>query len=291
MTQSAGARVLPRGTLYLWPEGILFVGSDMVNEMHRHFTASVLIALSGEFRVTTGSGDSASYGGLLVAPNAEQAMDATGSEVVILQVDPETHDFARIAHWFERQGPLCVLPADVLESVRANARAVIDGESFHPSELWRTIIHALSISGVRPREIDPRIREVLTSLKENVLSPPSAAELAEKVNLSEGRLIHLFTEQMGLPMRRYTLWLRLRDAFLTLAEGASLTEAAHRAGFADSAHMTRTFRGMFGIPPSFFKEGRGRVRTEFSITPDAKLGPHPGDQERWERVLDTRERK
>jgi AraC-like DNA-binding protein len=183
------------------------------------------------------------------------------------------------------------LPADVAETVRLKAQALIGDEAFQPRELWRTIIHVLSILGLRPREIDPRIRTVLKSLKENVLSPPSAAELAEKVNLSEGRLIHLFTEQMGLPMRRYTLWLRLRDAFLTLAEGASLTEAAHRAGFADSAHMTRTFRGMFGIPPSFFKEGRGRVRTEFSITPDAQSRAHPGDQERWARVLEPRGRK
>ena len=32
--------------------------------------------------------------------------------------------------------------------------------------------------------------------------------------------------------------------------GASWTEAAHEAGFADSAHLTRTHRRMFGIEPS-----------------------------------------
>jgi len=31
------------------------------------------------------------------------------------------------------------------------------------------------------------------------------------------------------------------------AGGGSLTEAAHRAGFSDSAHLSRTFRRMFGI--------------------------------------------
>ena len=33
-----------------------------------------------------------------------------------------------------------------------------------------------------------------------------------------------------------------------LAGGRSLTEAAHEAGFADSAHFSRTFRRMFGLP-------------------------------------------
>jgi AraC-like DNA-binding protein len=33
-------------------------------------------------------------------------------------------------------------------------------------------------------------------------------------------------------------------------KGASLSTAAHAAGFADSAHLTRTSRRMIGIPPS-----------------------------------------
>jgi len=33
-------------------------------------------------------------------------------------------------------------------------------------------------------------------------------------------------------------------------KGASLSEAAHAAGFADAAHLARTSRRMFGIPPS-----------------------------------------
>ena len=32
------------------------------------------------------------------------------------------------------------------------------------------------------------------------------------------------------------------------AAGSSLTQAAHEAGFADSAHLSRTFRRTFGLP-------------------------------------------
>ena len=101
-------------------------------------------------------------------------------------------------------------------------------------------------------------------------------------------MIHLFSREMGLPIRRYTLWLRLRDVFLSLAEGCSLTEAAHRAGFADSPHMSRTFRGMFGIPPSFFVDGRGVVRTEFIVNEQRPTSTHPLDVERWHKVARRR---
>jgi AraC-like DNA-binding protein len=60
-------------------------------------------------------------------------------------------------------------------------------------------------------------------------------------------LIHLFTEQIGIPLRRYVLWLRLMTAVQFAVQGESLTEAAHRAGFSDSAHLCRTFRRMYGI--------------------------------------------
>ena len=33
-------------------------------------------------------------------------------------------------------------------------------------------------------------------------------------------------------------------------QGGSWTESAHEAGFADSAHLSRTFKRMFGMNPA-----------------------------------------
>jgi AraC-like DNA-binding protein len=75
-------------------------------------------------------------------------------------------------------------------------------------------------------------------------------EVAAHVHVSTSRLTHLFTDQVGIPLRRYVLWLRLRIAITRVQAGDDLTDAAHAAGFADSAHLTRTCRDMFGLPPS-----------------------------------------
>lgn len=79
--------------------------------------------------------------------------------------------------------------------------------------------------------------------------------VAEAVHLSQSRLSHLFGECFGLPFRSYVLWERLRVAMGVLSRGVSLTVAAHEAGFADSAHLTRTVRRMMGQAPSVLSAG------------------------------------
>jgi len=53
-----------------------------------------------------------------------------------------------------------------------------------------------------------------------------------------------------MALRPYILWRRFLRVCELLAGGESLSTAAHRAGFADAAHLTRTSRRMFGFPPS-----------------------------------------
>ncbi len=97
---------------------------------------------------------------------------------------------------------------------------------------------------------DPRISSTLEILADAGSPRLTLAGLAKRVGLSPSRFSHLFREHSGLPLRRYLLWLRLQRAVSTMAAGASLTEAAHAAEFSDAAHMSRTFRSMFGISPS-----------------------------------------
>ncbi len=56
--------------------------------------------------------------------------------------------------------------------------------------------------------------------------------------------------KIGMSAQSYIVWLRIYDACATLAQGASLSDAAYQAGFSDAAHFTRTFRRTFGLAPS-----------------------------------------
>ncbi|MGV9925220.1 helix-turn-helix transcriptional regulator [Nocardia rhamnosiphila] len=80
--------------------------------------------------------------------------------------------------------------------------------------------------------------------------PPTLGELAAAVAISPSRLSHLFSQHVGLPYAAWRRWTRLQLASRTVRTGGTLTEAAHAAGFTDSAHLTKTCRDLFGITPT-----------------------------------------
>src|SRR5437899_5332853 len=61
----------------------------------------------------------------------------------------------------------------------------------------------------------------------------SVAPLARRAAVSPMRLMHLFSEQIGLSMSRFLLWAKMRRAVSMIQSGQSLTEIAHACGFAD----------------------------------------------------------
>ncbi|WP_440054963.1 helix-turn-helix domain-containing protein [Pseudoalteromonas sp. T1lg65] len=106
-------------------------------------------------------------------------------------------------------------------------------------------------------QIDARINTVVkqldTCLDGNTCLKParfSAKQVAESLHLSESRFLHLFKAQMHIAWRPYVLWRRLICAVKMLQQGHNLTHAAIAAGFADSAHLSRTFKRQFGLTPT-----------------------------------------
>ena len=94
---------------------------------------------------------------------------------------------------------------------------------------------------------DPRLERALAALDQQLSGKVSALALAQAAHLSLSQLERLFAHQLGVPVRRLVLWRRLRVALQLALAGNTLTEAAHGAGFADSAHFSRTMKQLFGV--------------------------------------------
>lgn len=104
-------------------------------------------------------------------------------------------------------------------------------------------------------EVDPRVEDVLAWLetleREGRWREVSLAGALKRAHLSESRFLHVFSEVQGTPWRTYLVWRRALVA-MTLAATTtdSLTDIAYRAGYADSAHLARQIKGLFGASPS-----------------------------------------
>ena len=112
------------------------------------------------------------------------------------------------------------------------------------------MLRRLAAAAPRPARPDARIVRAIAEIVRRIDQPVSLTDIADAVHMSAGRLRHLFVAETGIPFRPYVLWLRLQHALEQAIGGASWTEAAHAAAFADSAHLSRTFRRMFGMSPT-----------------------------------------
>ncbi|HET6339365.1 MAG TPA: AraC family transcriptional regulator [Polyangiales bacterium] len=256
----------------LWPPLLASRGKGGRSGKHAHHALHFVLAIDGELRAKVGDRWRCAAG-VVTAPDAVHEIDASDSEVLIVFLDPESVAGAAIAGLIASAEPL-LDSSTVGSRPRAKARTqafrsltaserdqLVD---LTPAQLMRkdgvawaqrtaAVLGASSSLGVTPGAVNvhPRVRRALRHLQS---LPPegdqSLEALAKVAGLSEGRFMHAFTESVGIPLRPYLAWLKLQRAAAAIVTGSSLGEAAHGAGFSDAAHMTRSFRRMFGVKPS-----------------------------------------
>lgn len=107
---------------------------------------------------------------------------------------------------------------------------------------------ANAVRALPRRELsDIRVASALAEIDALLDDKIHADTIAARVQLSLSQLERLFSAHVGLSLRRLVRWRRLRLALSLAIGGALLTQAAHGAGFADSAHFSRVMREMFGV--------------------------------------------
>jgi AraC-like DNA-binding protein len=170
---------------------------------------------------------------------------------VVLFVEPETREGRALTERYLANG-IAALPDDILSDVMPPLFAAWQEQRSQRAtiEAAQRVIHGFA-GGVEPAVVsDERILRAIAYIKSHIDSELTLDEVAGEAFLSPSRFRHLFVEQTGMAMRPYILWRRFLRVWDLLMAGESISAAAHRAGFADAAHLTRTSRRMFGLAPS-----------------------------------------
>lgn len=247
------------GELFVFPGRIFFRGHGLITDFHSHHASSVLIAGSDSepFHVRLEEGGHAGpYCGLVLSPGLRHQL-ISRSEILVIQIVPEMYRFVLA-------GPARSLETELCRRIRGLFASQED--CHHTSRCLDEVLSLVEGQGTQFRDhpaLDARVAASLDRIQEALPELLSVSELAIQAGLSEYRFMHLFKDQVGIPVRRYTLWARMQKAAFLLQDGRSLTEAAHEAGFSDSSHMSRSFKEMFGISPSSVLGERASVKARF----------------------------
>jgi AraC family transcriptional regulator len=242
------------GHFFAWDGGCILIGhhTDAVPP-HSHQAIQLVFGVDAPIKVSGGDQDDwKEYPAAIIPSRQPHTLDATtASYAAVILIEPETREGRALTEMYLADGVASVDDG----SLSTLIPTLFDTWLEQPSAaavsraVW-SIIQTLT-RGVQPSVItDPRIERAVAYINAHIADSLTLDAVAREAYLSPSRFRHLFVEQTGMGLRPYILWRRFLKVWELLMAGESLSMAAHVAGFADSAHLTRTSRRMFGLAPS-----------------------------------------
>lgn len=239
------------GDFVAWNGGCLLIGEGHGSiAPHAHYSIQIAFGKPQGLRVQLGHGAWQPCAGAVIPSRARHSIDVTDCQWSgVLFVEPETPEGRALTA--RTNGGMELLDSGliaVMTQKLENAWRIEQSRATVESVCREFVRELTNTAGRTPS--DPRVLAAIEYIRQRIETPITLPQVAKVAFLSPGRFRHLFVEETGMPLRTYVLWRRLLKVWTLLMQGQTLSEAAHAVGFADSAHLSRTSRTMFGTTPS-----------------------------------------
>lgn len=124
--------------------------------------------------------------------------------------------------------------------------------------------HSETVVSIAARPREPHAVELARDyLAENMGDKVTLDELAMTSGIPPFQLLRAFQQSVGLTPHAFQTQTRIREACRMLRSQHPLADIAIMLGFADQAHLTRSFKAIMGMTP-------GQYRDAFQQTTDSK---------------------
>jgi AraC-like DNA-binding protein len=240
-----------KGYIYYWYDASLLLLDSFTSARHRHYPIEFYVGLEAPFEMDFGEGWQ-EYRAVIVDSNQNHRFMADRGWQALVMMDPGSRSGECLRREILRgnrfreldAGSLSPLISAFLEFKNA-PRSWDDAR-----HLCDDLLRSFSNDAAHVEPYSRRVIEIIHFLRDLPEKRIKAEEVAHRFSLSESRMAHLFKNETGTSLRRYLVWLRLMEAIKLIAQGMSFTDAAYEAGFADSAHLSRTYKELCGLNPS-----------------------------------------
>lgn len=240
--------------LFLWEGMYLFIGFGLETHSHNHHALQLAFTTDKPFLMKMKDGEWGNYTSLMLASDCPHQCNASQSRIIFISVDPSSFIAKRLKEVFLKFSLFNILSGETTNNFINDLLLLLINPNDYNSIRKLIFQFFAQLSGAESASshsvIDSRIEQAVQIIKNSHNRKITLEYIAQNVFISESRLVHLFKEQIGIPIRRYILWYRLNLAVKKIIDKKNLTEAAYSAGFSDAAHFSRTFSKVFGISPS-----------------------------------------
>ena len=245
----------PTPQLYVSKGRTAFVGHVPAETFtNRAFAHALFVSLDGETELSQdGSKESLVGTSFLIPASHWMTFAPRGKTIAAIYLDPVKQDLTRLKTAMKRSkqiGTTQVWEGLPFEEVFIEHARDILYSPRRVEELFSLIDTWLSKQPKENKLIDPRVEDVLTQIRHTYDQKVSVLDLASSVGLSEPRLIQLFKQNVGVPIRSYRVWCRFTIAVVMIGLGHSMADAAIFTGFTDSAQFSKQFKRIIGMSPS-----------------------------------------
>ncbi|MBU2604223.1 MAG: helix-turn-helix domain-containing protein [Actinobacteria bacterium] len=246
-----------KANLYALADGFFYVAPTASDTRTCRQAGVLLLSLEGCDIEVKAAGGTHRAEGFLIAPGVHRQLDTRGQAVLSLHLDP-VHPVYRAFAKNRTDCPIIPIDYSAYRDLDSSLHAAYAGEicADKAGNLFADLvsISAEFLPGAEAR--DDRIAQMLSELNSMAPEDIMFRDLVRQIGLSESRLSHLFSEDVGLPLRSFHLWKKIVYAIKMIARESNMTRVALDSGFSDSAHFSRTFRQTLGLSPSFLADNR-----------------------------------
>ncbi len=228
---------------------------------HHHDTLQLVFDIDRTFKLKDNDTDWREYSAAIIKDGHTHQLDSNGSIQLFLYLDKDSAYAKQLTTKYLATQNINDLTRSELRKLSNNffKKLLIESDCDSLFRGYQMILqHLIDLNA--PVMRDERVDKALAFIMQARGKAITIKDVAKHICLSEGRIRHLFKQQVGQPIQNFMLWMKIVDSLNLIVKGNKVEETAYATGFWDAAHMNRSYKTLLGVTPGAIQQLNGAIK-------------------------------